>query len=293
MTSEDLRGAALVASALASGAWVFTGIGALKARSQEGASRPVPVAAMGFTVVASLLLGECLRLRGHEVGHAPFQTIYEVLLYTSLCTCLCLLVVLGTNGLLGGTPHRTAVGGLLGALCMGLVVTMAGPGMDLYGDTGLDLPPALQSAFFVPHVMVYVCGYGAALVAAAAAALQLLASWEPVETRLGGPQVARELDLVAYRNVALAFPLLSLGLGLGTAWAWYAWSDYWGWDNKEVWALVSWLIFVVYLHLRRVSGWKGRRSSWFILAGGAAIVFTLLIFGYLPASYFSVHRYAG
>ena len=296
MSSEMLRHLGALVSFLAALVFLGAAWAAVRRREEDGAA---PLAGMlvkaglGISLASAGVLIAALWVRGEEVGHAPFQTLYEVLLYGSLCVALCLIVVVLGNRLHDGRTTRSAVAGLLGFVSMVFVMVTLEPVMDTYGDSGLSLPPALQSGFFVPHVMLYLCGYGAAMVAALAAVLHLLVSWDPVGGRLGGPAVVTELDHLAYRNVALAFPFLSLGLALGTAWAWYAWADYWGWDNKEVWALVSWLVFVVYLHLRRVRGWKGRRSSWFIVMGGVAVIFTLLLFGYLPASYFSVHRYAG
>ncbi len=296
MTYENIRILALWVSIASVLAFLVATALALRSRepqAEDGAGRGALLTGLATSMATAAILGGALWERSLEVGHAPFQTLYEVLLYGALCTALSLVAVVVTNRLHQGGVRRVAIGGGLGALSMALVALVVGPGHGYYGDDGLSLPPALQSVFFVPHVMVYLFGYGAAMVAAFAAVLQLVASWPSGPGSLVSEAAARELDRIAYRNVCLAFPFLSIGLGLGTAWAWYAWADYWSWDNKEVWALVSWLIFVVYLHLRRVRGWQGRPASWFVVGGGVAIVFTLLLFGYLPASHFSVHRYVG
>ncbi len=230
--------------------------------------------------------------RSFEVNHPPFQTIYEILLYGSLCMAACFLILSFVNRLHDGGRGKLVVGGLLGVMAFFMIASVLGPVMESYGNDRLELPPALQSAFFLPHVMVYIFGYGSSIVSAMSAALYLLFHYTSLGERFGGEDIIIHLDTFAYRNVALSFPFLTIGLSLGTAWAWYAWANYWGWDNKEVWALITWLVFLIYLHLRLVGGWRGPKSSWFIVLGGVCVVFTLLLFGYLPASYFSEHKYA-
>jgi cytochrome c-type biogenesis protein CcsB len=242
--------------------------------------------------LASVLMTATLGVLSYEVNHAPFQTIYEIFLYGSLCMALCFLVISFANRLQASGRGGLAVGGALGFSTFATIAITLGPVMTAYGYDQLELPPALQSSYFVPHVMVYIFGYGAAIVAALAAATYLIIYYTSLKDRFGGDDIILQLDTFAYRNVALAFPFLSIGLALGTIWAWYAWANYWGWDNKEVWALITWLIFLIYLHLRLVAGWRGPRSSWFIVIGGICVIITLLLFGYLPASYFSVHKYS-
>jgi cytochrome c-type biogenesis protein CcsB len=255
-------------------------------------ARQLYVLALGLGGLCSGMMIATQSVLSYEVNHAPFQTIYEIFLYGSLCMALCFLIISFTNRLHDSGRGGLAVGGALGFLTFVVVAAVLGPVMTAYGYDPLDLPPALQSSYFIPHVMVYIFGYGAAIVAALAAATYLLIYYTRLKDRFGGDEVILHLDTFAYRNVALAFPFLTLGLVLGTIWAWYAWANYWGWDNKEVWALITWLIFLIYLHLRLVAGWRGPRSSWFIVVGGICVIITLLLFGYLPASYFSVHKYS-
>ena len=68
---------------------------------------------------------------------------------------------------------------------------------------------------------------------------------------------------------------------LGTIWAQAAWGRWWGWDLKEVWTLITWLVFSLYAHVRRRSGWEGRRLAWLTLAGFASVLFTFLGVGWL------------
>ncbi len=249
-------------------------------------------AALGVSFVGVACIIATQVARAWEVLHPPFQTIFEIFLYGSLCMAICYLIVAFVNRLHDGGRGGLVVGSSLGVLGFGTIVAVLGPVMTSYGNDRLELPPALQSAFFLPHVMVYIFGYGSSIVAALSAVVYLVLHYTRLGERFGGEEIILHLDTFAYRNVAISFPFLTIGLSLGTAWAWYAWANYWGWDNKEVWALITWLVFLIYLHLRLVGGWRGPRSSWFIVLGGLAVIFTLLLFGYLPASYFSEHKYA-
>jgi len=91
-----------------------------------------------------------------------------------------------------------------------------------------------------------------------------------------------KLDLVAYRAVAVGFPLFTLGaLVFGMIWASKAWGRYWGWDPKEVWSLITWLFYALYLHTRLVYGWKGKKSALIAVLGFIAALFTFFGVNYL------------
>ncbi len=98
-------------------------------------------------------------------------------------------------------------------------------------------------------------------------------------------------DQLTWRIFLVGFPFLTAGLIQGALWAQEAWATYWGWDSKEVSALISWAFYAVYLHLRYSRGWRGERGMWLLFLGGISIYITFLLFGYLPASQRSLHRY--
>ncbi|MBT3340998.1 MAG: cytochrome c biogenesis protein CcsA [Planctomycetes bacterium] len=89
----------------------------------------------------------------------------------------------------------------------------------------------------------------------------------------------------------IGFPFLTAGLIQGGLWAQEAWALYWGWDSKEVSALISWLFYTVYLHLRFVAGWKGEKGMAILLLGALSVHITFQLFGMLPDSQRSLHRY--
>ncbi|QDU84752.1 Cytochrome c biogenesis protein CcsA [Planctomycetes bacterium Pla163] len=99
------------------------------------------------------------------------------------------------------------------------------------------------------------------------------------------------LDEVSFKAFAVGFPFLTAGLFMGAFWAQEAWANYWGWDSKENTALISWLIYVLYVHVRLLGGYRGAKSMGVLVAGALSIFITFQIFGYLPDSQKSMHRY--
>ncbi|MFC5541090.1 MAG: c-type cytochrome biogenesis protein CcsB [Bacilli bacterium] len=98
------------------------------------------------------------------------------------------------------------------------------------------------------------------------------------------------VDEIGYRSVLIGFPVFSLGaLVFAMIWAQIAWGRFWGWDPKEVWALITWLFYAAYLHLRLSKGWEGRKSAWLALIGFAIIIFNLVFVNLVIAG---LHSYA-
>ncbi|QCR32089.1 c-type cytochrome biogenesis protein CcsB [Lysinibacillus sp. SGAir0095] len=98
------------------------------------------------------------------------------------------------------------------------------------------------------------------------------------------------LDEVGYRSVLIGFPVFTLGaLVFAMIWAQEAWGRYWGWDPKEVWALITWLFYAAYLHLRLSKGWEGKKSAWLAVIGFAIILFNLIVVNLVIAG---LHSYA-
>lgn len=101
----------------------------------------------------------------------------------------------------------------------------------------------------------------------------------------------KSLDDVSFRAFAVGFPFLTAGLWMGAFWAQEAWANYWGWDSKENSALITWLVYVVYVHLRMLGGYRGAKAMGVLVAGALSVFLTFQIFGYLPDSQKSLHRY--
>jgi cytochrome c-type biogenesis protein CcsB len=149
------------------------------------------------------------------------------------------------------------------------------------------LVPALQSpGILTLHVAMAMISYGIFAVSFGAGVGYLIqgpndrVSWLPSH---------KVLDEVGYRAVIIGFPVFATLIILGSWWASVAWGRYWGWDPKETAALVTWLIYAVYLHARNQKGWAGRPSALILVIGFAAVLFTF--FGNLFFS--GLHAYSG
>jgi cytochrome c-type biogenesis protein CcsB len=101
---------------------------------------------------------------------------------------------------------------------------------------------------------------------------------------------SRRIDLITYRFHAFAFPLWTFTVAAGAVWAEYAWGRYWGWDPKETWALVTWVIYACYLHARSTAGWRGRRAAVVAIVGLASFWFNFIGINLLVSG---LHSYAG
>jgi ABC-type transport system involved in cytochrome c biogenesis permease subunit len=102
---------------------------------------------------------------------------------------------------------------------------------------------------------------------------------------------AEDLDEISYRAIAIGYPIFTLGaLIFAMIWAQEAWGRFWGWDPKEVWALITWLFYAVFLHLRLSKGWQGKKSAWLSVIGFLVVMFTLVGVNLVIAG---LHSYAG
>lgn len=145
-----------------------------------------------------------------------------------------------------------------------------------------SLMPALQSAWFVPHVVVYMAAYAALGLSSLSAAVLLV--------RRGlGKQDSLELLSLPNRLLWLGFPLLTAGLVIGALWAKGAWGHYWTWDPKETWSFLTWAFYLIPLHQRVQSG--EARSLWLPLLGFPIVLLCWFGVNYLPTAAQSVHTY--
>ncbi|MBP1988931.1 cytochrome c biogenesis protein CcsA [Paenibacillus eucommiae] len=102
---------------------------------------------------------------------------------------------------------------------------------------------------------------------------------------------SEDLDEISYRAIAIGYPVFTLGaLIFAMIWAQEAWGRFWGWDPKEVWALITWLFYAVFLHLRLSKGWQGKKSAWLAVIGFLVVMFTLVGVNLIISG---LHSYAG
>ena len=111
----------------------------------------------------------------------------------------------------------------------------------------------------------------------------------PASAWVGRLPSAQRLDRLAYSVHAFAFPLWSFALVSGAIWAENAWGRYWGWDPKEVWTFIIWVVYAGYLHARATAGWRGRRAATVALVGYACLAFNYFGINLLVSG---LHSYA-
>jgi cytochrome c-type biogenesis protein CcsB len=148
-----------------------------------------------------------------------------------------------------------------------------------------ELMPALHSYWMAIHVPIMFVSYAVLGVAFAVGVAYLLEERQMKRKRPGDlsyklPSL-EELDHLIYKLIMIAFVPLTFGIFLGGVWAYSAWGRFWGWDPKETWALITWFVYVIYLHLRFFAGWRGRKSAYLSLAGFVIVLFTYVGVNYL------------
>ena len=201
-----------------------------------------------------------------DVGHIPISTLYEVFILFCLITSLFYLYY----------EQRYATRQLGGFV---LVVINAAVGFILWytfdrqAHTIQPLVPALQSYWMKIHVPANFIGYGAFSLAAMVACAYLLAARGILASRLPALDV---LEDMMYKSIAIGFAFFTIATILGAIWAAEAWGGYWSWDPKETWALIVWLNYAAWLHLRMVKGFRGPMLAWWALIGLFVTTFAFL-----------------
>ena len=194
---------------------------------------------------------------------------YESLVFYSWVFVLAYLVI---EQLYRGIRQRLRlVGTFIALFAFGMIAAAASP---LFSAEPRPLVPALQSYWLGLHVSFTIVGEGFFAVAFAASLLFLL--FERRQRQGRNPLLSLELlDDISYKAVAIGFPFFTLGgLFFGAIWAKHAWGRYWGWDPKETFMLVTWLVYVLYLHMRVRYGWRERRAAWIAVLGFILALFT-------------------
>jgi len=165
--------------------------------------------------------------------------------------------------------------------------------MALY-DPVAPLTEALYSPWLVIHVVSAVLATAAFTLGGMLSVLYLVKDRRPDSTSgyLARVPGLAALDQMSYRLHAFAFPVWTFAVLItGPIWAHQAWSSYWNWDPKEVWAFITWVVYAAYLHARTTAGWKGRRAAYLALVGTATLWFNFIGINYFSTT--SQHSYAG
>jgi cytochrome c-type biogenesis protein CcsB len=250
--------------------------------------RPAARTGIALMVVGAVLHAAAALLRGTAAGRVPWANMYEFAMTGTLIMVLVFLIAL----------TRIDVR-FLGAAISGFVVLLLGISTVSFHVAVSPLPPALQSYWLVLHVLVAMLGTGFFTLAAALSGAQLLQAWRGRRGEAGKPErlqllstipSADRLENLAYRISVVGFLLWTFTLIAGAIWANHAWGRYWGWDTKEVWTFIIWVVYAGYLHARATLGWRGTGSAWLNLIGYACILFN---FGVVNVFFHGLHSYSG
>jgi cytochrome c-type biogenesis protein CcsB len=261
---------------------------------EQQASRKSPSLRVGvsLTVIAFLLHLVADVTRGIAAGRVPWANMYEFAMTGTLLIVAVFLVVIARVDLR-----------FLGSFVIGLVTVLLGLATANFYVEVVPLPPALQSAWLVIHVFVASLGTAFFAIGFALSVVQLLQGRR--ERRLGLVQPsqssgrlrflltlpnAERLENLAYRVNIIGFIFWTFTLMAGAIWAERAWGRYWGWDTKEVWTFIIWVIFAGYIHARATRGWRGSRAATLAIIGFSAVMFNFVV---VNVFFKGLHAYSG
>lgn len=227
--------------------------------------------AMGF--IALLVRWRESYLIHPDFGHIPVSNLYEVFVLFCIITALLYLHY-----------ERSFKNKSLGSFA--LLVISAAVAFILWYSYSKDaheiqpLVPALQSYWMKIHVPANFIGYGAFAIAAMTGVAYLISEKyfsKPQAAGMGSRLLPLELlDDVMYKCVALGFGFFTIATILGAVWAAEAWGGYWSWDPKETWALIVWLNYAAWLHMRLTKGWRGSVMAWWAIVGLFVTLFAFI-----------------
>jgi cytochrome c-type biogenesis protein CcsB len=225
----------------------------------------------GIVFFSNILFAFTLSVRWVGEGYFPLSNLYESLIFLSWTISFIQLIVESK------TKSR-----LIGALSTPLVFFISGFSsltLPVEMQKALPLVPSLQSNWLMMHVSMMMISYATLIVGSLFSILYLAFNYFNQDSKeislqssvLSGStnfnetnsktSLLQTVDIWSYRIIGLGFPFLTIGIISGAVWANEAWGSYWSWDPKETWALITWLVFAVYLHSRLLKGWQGQKAA--------------------------------
>ncbi len=216
-----------------------------------------------------------------DPNRVPWGNMYEFTISGTFVVALIYLVL-----------YRKFSLAWMGPLVVGAVVALLMVAVIWLYDPVGPLPDALDSPWLVIHVVSAIIATGAFTVGGIVSA----STWSSPRRGGDGSILSRVpalevLDRVSYRLHAFGFPVWTFAVLItGPIWAHQAWSSYWNWDPKEVWAFITWVVYAAYLHARTTAGWKGRNAAILALVGTATLWFNFIGINYFSSN--SQHSYA-
>ena len=236
-----------------------------------------------FFIIATAALTLGVIARGLSATRVPWGNMYEFSITGALTFAIAYLIF--------GRKYDLR---WLGLPITILILIILGTAITLLYRPSAPLVPALQSTWLVVHVAAAIFSGGLFLLSNTVASAYL---WiDRMERRGGRSEFAKRLpslevlDQLSYRLVAFVFPLWTFAIIAGAIWAEAAWGRYWGWDPKETWSFITWILYAAYLHARVTAGWKGRKAAWLSLIAGSSYLFNYV---YINVWGTGRHTYSG
>ena len=245
--------------------------------------------AFGLTCIGVTAQVLAILTRGIAEHRTPWGNMYE---FIAAFTCMAVLVLVAAS-----VTYRAYYLGLFVLLPVVLAL-----GIDLtfvYTPAG-QLVPALQSYWIAIHVTAMIIAIGLFIFGAVVTTLYLIADRSQRRAAAGLPSRAAGimqhlpapavLDRLSYRSILFAFPVWTFGVMAGAIWADHAWGRYWGWDPKETWSFITWVVYAMFLHARATAGWRGKRAGYIQLIGFGCLLFNVVGINLWVTG---LHSYAG
>ncbi len=221
----------------------------------------------GILILAFFIAGLWIKL-----ARPPMRTLGETRLWYSLFLSMIGIVVYHR------WKYKWLLGYSVGMALLFVLLNYFNP--EIHSKA---LMPALQSPWFVPHVIVYIFAYALLAASSLVAIYMLFHSYLKKE----GKDILHFADNLVY----IGFAFLTLGLLFGALWAKEAWGHYWTWDPKETWAFLTWLIYLVYIHFRYNKPKAIHGPLWTLSLAFVVLLIAWFGINYLPSAEFSVHTY--
>lgn len=222
-----------------------------------------------FLTLGNFCFAFMLAFRWIKEGYFPLSNLYESLIFLSWCiSSVHLFVEWQTKSRIVGAISSPLLFFLSGFSTLTLPIEM---------QKALPLVPSLQSNWLMMHVSMMMISYATLMVGSLFSFFYLAFSLffkNEASFPLSVPSLKNfsvsfsskfsfleTIDIWSYRIIGLGFPFLTIGIISGAVWANEAWGSYWSWDPKETWALITWLVFAIYLHSRLLKGWQGQKAA--------------------------------
>lgn len=276
--------------AVGAGAGSRSAVAAKPAASVAYGRSPSLRVGVAMTVLAWILHLSATVLRGLAAGRVPWANMYEFALTGTLIITTVFLIVIVIS------KHDLR---FLGTFITGLVLVLLGVAALNFYVSPVPLPPALQSVWLVIHVFVASASVGLFALGFALSVVQLMqARRESITATAKAAKLtflatlpdSVTLENLAYRINIIGFIMWTFTLMAGSVWAEKAWGRYWGWDTKEVWTFIIWVVYAGYIHARATRGWRGSRSAWLAIIGFSTVLFNFTV---VNLFFKGLHAYSG